>query len=259
MTIKIHPTAIIDPSAIIHESVEVGAYTIIGPNVEIGEGTTVGSHTCINGHTIIGKNNHIFQFASVGEAPQDKKYNNEPTRLVIGDNNTIREFCTLHRGTVSGGGVTKIGNNNWIMAYVHIAHDCIVGNNTIFSNNATLAGHVFVKDWAILAGHTVVHQFCIVGEHSMIAGNSGIAKDLPPYVMAFGHSAEPKGVNTEGLKRRNFTQEQIDNIKNAYKILYRSGLSYNEAKVCIVDLAETQPELQVFVDFFNQSVRGIIR
>lgn len=259
MTIKIHPTAIVDSAAIIHESVEIGAYAIIGPNVRIGEGTKIGNHTCINGHTTIGKHNHIFQFASIGEAPQDKKYNNEPTRLEIGDNNTIREFCTLNIGTVSGHGVTKVGNNNWLMAYAHIAHDCTVGNNTIFANTVALGGHVVIKDWVILAGHALVHQFCTVGEHSMIAGNSGIAQDLPPYVMAFGHSAEPKGVNVEGLKRRNFTTEQIDNIKNAYKILYRSGLTYNEAKACIIDLAETQPELQVFVDFFNQSTRGIIR
>ena len=256
---QIHATAIVADSAIIHEDVSIGAYTIIGPHVEIKSGTKIGNHACIEGYTTIGHNNVISNFTAIGGAPQDKKYNNEDTRLEIGDNNTIREFCTIHTGTSNGGGLTKIGDNNWIMAYVHIAHDCIVGNNIIFANNATLAGHVLVKDWAILAGHALVHQFCVVGEHSMIAGNSGIIKDLPPYIMAFGHSAEPKGVNTEGLKRRSFTQEQIDNIKNAYKILYRSGLSYTDAKACITELAETQPELLVFVEFFNQSVRGVIR
>lgn len=259
MTVKIHPTAIVDKAAVIHEDVEIGAYAIIGANVVLGSGTKVGNHTCISGHTTIGKNNNIFQLASIGEIPQDKKYNNEPTCLEIGDNNTIREFCTIHTGTVGGSGVTKIGDDNWIMAYSHIAHDCIVGSHTIFSNNATLAGHVVVKDWAILAGHAVVHQFCIIGEHSMVGGNSGIVQDLPPYVVAFGHSAEPKGVNVEGLKRRGFTSKQIENIKNAYKILYRNGFTYNEAKACIVDLAETQPELNVFIEFFNQSTRGIIR
>lgn len=259
MTIKIHPTAIVDKSAIIHDNVEIGAYAIIGANVEIGSGSKIGNHTCVNGYTKIGKNNHIFQFASIGEAPQDKKYNGEPTRLEIGDNNTIREFCTLNTGTVTGSGVTKIGNNNWLMVYAHIAHDCVIGDNTIFANSVALAGHVVIKDWVILGGHALVHQFCIVGEHSMIAGNTGIAQDVPPYVMAFGHSAEPKGINAEGLRRRNFTLEQINNIKHAYKILYRSGLGYNEAKAGIADLAETQPELQAFITFFEQSTRGIIR
>jgi UDP-N-acetylglucosamine acyltransferase len=259
MSLKIHPTAIVDKNAILHDDVEVGAYAVIGPKVEIDGGTTIGNHANITGCTKIGKNNKIFQFASIGEAPQDKKYKGEDTRLEIGDDNTIREFCTLNTGTVQGTGVTKIGNNNWIMAYSHVAHDCVVGNNIIFANSVALGGHVTVKDWVILGGYSIVHQFTIIGEHSMMAGATGVAQDVPPYVMAFGYRAEPKGINTEGLRRRGFTAQQIENIKHAYKILYRNGLSYGDARTFITELAAEQKELQVFVEFFKQSTRGIIR
>lgn len=256
---KIHATAIVDKNAQLHDSVEVGAYSIIGPNVIIGENSTVANHVGIKGHTKIGKNNKIYQFASIGEAPQDKKYNGEATLLEIGDDNIIREFSTLHLGTATGTGVTKVGNNNMFMAYSHVAHDCVIGNNTIFANSVALGGHVHVKDWVILGAYSIVHQFTIIGEHSMTAGATGVAQDVPPYVMAFGYRAEPKGINIEGLKRRGFSVHQIENIKHAYKILFRNGLSYNEAKGYIGELAQEQKELQVFVDFFNQSTRGIIR
>ncbi|MCC2625885.1 MAG: acyl-[acyl-carrier-protein]--UDP-N-acetylglucosamine O-acyltransferase [Burkholderiales bacterium] len=259
MSVKIHPTAIVEKSAILHDNVEIGAYAIIGPNVEIGESTIIAHHASVVGHTRMGKNNHIYSFASIGEAPQDKKYKGQPTTLEIGDNNTIREFCTLNIGTVEGNGVTKVGSHNWIMAYSHIAHDCIVGDNTIFANSVALGGHVIVKDWVILGGHSVVHQFCVVGEHVMVAGTTAVAQDVPPYVMASGYRAEPKGINTEGLKRRGFTIEQIENIRHAYKILYRNGLSYNEARSYIKELAYEQPELKLFVEFFDMSTRGIIR
>ncbi|MFN8769724.1 MAG: acyl-ACP--UDP-N-acetylglucosamine O-acyltransferase [Neisseriaceae bacterium] len=259
MSINIHPTAIVDKNAVIHDGVEIGAYTIIGPNVEIGENTAIFHHVSIVGHTKIGNNNKIYQFASLGEAPQDKKYQGEPTQLIIGNSNTIREFCTFNTGTVQGIGLTTVGDNNWIMAYVHIAHDCIVGNNTIFANSVALAGHVTVKDWVILGGAAAVHQFCILGEHSMMAAMTGVSQDVPPYIMASGYRAEPKGINVEGLKRREFTASQIESIKNAYKIIYRSGLSFNEAKAYIIDLAKTQKELELFVEFFNMSKRGMIR
>lgn len=256
---NIHPTAIVDKNAIIHDDVEIGAYAIVGPNVEIGAGTVVHHQASIVGHTTIGTGNHIFQFASVGEAPQDKKYKNEPTKLIIGNNNTIREFCTLNTGSVGGGGVTKIGDNNWLMAYCHVAHDCQVGSNTVFANSIALGGHVTIKDWVVLGGHSVVHQFCTVGEHVMVAGTTGVDRDIPPYVLAFGYRAEPKGINAEGLKRRGFTPIQLENIKQAYKILYRNGLSLADAKVFIGELSQEQPELGLFVEFFEQSTRGIIR
>lgn len=259
MSVKIHPTAIVEKGAALHDNVEVGAYAVIGPNVEIGEGSIIAHHASIVGHTKMGKRNHIYQFASVGEAPQDKKYKGQPTTLEIGDDNTIREFCTLNIGTVEGNGVTKVGNHNWIMAYSHIAHDCVVGDNTIFANSVALGGHVIVKDWAILGGHSVVHQFCVIGEHVMVAGTTAVAQDIPPYVMASGYRAEPKGINTEGLKRRGFSMQQIENIRHAYKILYRNGLSYNEAKSYIRELAFEQAELKLFVEFFDESTRGIIR
>jgi len=259
MSVKIHPTAIVEKSAVLHDNVEIGAYAVVGPHVEIGENTIIAHHASIVGHTKIGKSNHIYQFASIGEAPQDKKYKGQPTALEIGDHNTIREFCTLNIGTVDGHGVTKVGSHNWIMAYSHIAHDCEVGDNTIFANSVALGGHVIVKDWVILGGHSVVHQFCVIGEHVMVAGTTAVAQDVPPYVMASGYRAEPKGINTEGLKRRGFTMQQIENIRHAYKILYRNGLSYNEARSYIKELAYEQPELKLFVQFFDESTRGIIR
>jgi UDP-N-acetylglucosamine acyltransferase len=255
----IHPTAIVDPSARIAANVEIGAYSIIGPHVEIGEHTVIGPHVIIKGHTRIGRENRIFQFSSLGEVPQDKKYAGEATRLEIGDRNTIREFCTLNLGTAQDAGVTRIGDDNWIMAYVHIAHDCQVGNKTTFANNAQLAGHVVVEDWAILGGYTGVHQFCRVGAHVMTAVGTVVLQDVPPYLMAAGNTAQPYGINVEGLKRRGFTAESLSSLKRAYRTLYKSGLLLEEAKVKLADEAKTQPDVQRFVDFLAVSKRGIIR
>ncbi|OIR17733.1 acyl-[acyl-carrier-protein]--UDP-N-acetylglucosamine O-acyltransferase [mine drainage metagenome] len=256
---KIHATAIIDAGAEIDSSVEIGAYSVIGPNVKIGAGTRVAGHVMINGPTTIGQNNHIFQYSSLGEAPQDKKYKDEPTLLEIGDNNTIREFCTFNRGTVQDKGITKIGNDNWVMAYVHIAHDCQVGNHTILANNSSLAGHVDIDDHAILGGFTLIHQFCKVGSHVITAVGSVVFKDIPPYVTAAGYDAKPHGINAEGLKRRGFSAESILQIKRAYKTLYRNGLTLDEAKAELVIMQETTPEIALFTDFLKLSTRGIVR
>jgi UDP-N-acetylglucosamine acyltransferase len=259
MAVNIHATAIIDSKAELASDVEVGAYSIIGPDVKIDSGTRIGAHVVLNGHTSIGKNNQIFQFSSLGEAPQDKKYLGEPTRLEIGDNNTIREFCTFNRGTVQDQGITKIGNNNWIMAYVHIAHDCHVRNNTILANNSSLAGHVDLYDYAILGGFTLIHQFCKVGEHVITAVGSVVFKDIPPYVTAAGYDAKPHGINAEGLKRRGFSANSIANIKRAYKILYRQSLTLEEAKFALAEQTLSAPELQILLDFLSLSTRGIVR
>lgn len=256
---KIHATAIIDASAELDSSVEIGPYSIIGANVKIDAGTRVAGHVIINGPTIIGKNNHIFQYSSLGEAPQDKKYNGEPTLLEIGDNNTIREFCTFNRGTVQDKNTTKIGNDNWIMAYVHIAHDCQIGNHTIFANNASLAGHVDVDDYAILGGFTLIHQFCKIGSHVITAVGSVVFKDIPPYVTAAGYDAKPHGINAEGLKRRGYSAESILQIKRAYKTLYRNNLTLEEAKVELVAMQEATPEIKLLTDFLGVSTRGIVR
>ncbi len=256
---KIHPTAIVDATAELDSSVEIGPYSVIGANVKINAGTRIAGHVMINGPTIIGKNNHIFQYSSLGEAPQDKKYNDEPTLLEIGDNNTIREFCTFNRGTVQDKNTTKIGNDNWIMAYVHIAHDCQIGNHTIFANNASLAGHVDVDDYAILGGFTLIHQFCKIGSHVITAVGSVVFKDIPPYVTAAGYDAKPHGINAEGLKRRGFSAESILQIKRAYKALYRNGLSLEEAKVELAAMQKITPEISLFTDFLNVSTRGIVR
>jgi UDP-N-acetylglucosamine acyltransferase len=257
--LSIHPTAIIDPGASVDADVEIGAYAVIGKDVEIGAGTRIGAHAVILGPTSIGRDNRIFQFVSLGDAPQDKKYAGERTRLSIGDRNTIREFCTFNRGTVQDAGVTNIGHDNWIMAYAHIAHDCQVGSNTIFANNATLGGHVHVGDHAILGGLTGVHQFVHVGAHSITAAGTVLLQDLPPYVMAGGNTAKPYGINAEGLKRRGFSTEKIAEIKRAYKILYKAGLTFAEATAQIASAAAACPELQVLVDFFASARRGIIR
>lgn len=256
---NIHPTAIIDKKSNIDNDVNIGPYVIIGSNVNIGKGTSIGSSSVIEGNTTIGKNNKIFQFVSLGAIPQDKKYNGEDTKLIIGDNNTIREFCTFNIGTVTGIGETRIGDNNWIMAYVHIAHDCIVGNNTIFANNASLAGHVIIRDWVILGGFTLVYQSCIVGEHSMTAFATGVNKDIPPYVMASGFRARPCGLNIEGLRRRGFATDQLKSIKDVYNILYRSNLSYSDAKSQVITKSKDIKELKLFEQFFSSSTRGIIR
>lgn len=256
---SIHPTAIVHPAARLAEGVQVGPYSIIGEHVEIGEGTTVGPHVVIEGHTRIGRNNRIFQFCSLGSEPQDKKYANEPTRLEIGDGNTIREFCSFSTGTIQDGGLTKVGNGNWIMAYVHVAHDCSVGDNTIFANNATLAGHVTVGDWAILGGFTGVHQFVRVGAHSFCGVGTVLLQDLPPFVTVSGNPASPHGINSEGLKRRGYSAEGIAAIKRAYKTLYRNGLTLDEARKQIAEAAASVPELQQFSDFIADSGRGIVR
>lgn len=256
---KIHPTAIIDAKAELDSSVEIGPYSIIGANVKIDAGTRVAGHVIINGPTTIGKNNHIFQYSSLGEAPQDKKYRDEPTLLEIGDNNTIREFCTFNRGTVQDKGTTKIGSDNWIMAYVHIAHDCDVGNHTILANNSSLAGHVDIHDHAILGGFTLIHQFCKIGSHVITAVGSVVFKDIPPYVTAAGYDAKPHGINAEGLKRRGFSADSILQIKRAYKALYRNGLTLEEAKIELAAMQATTPEIGLLTDFLNISTRGIVR
>lgn len=255
----IHATAIVDSAAKLAPDVQVGAYSIIGPGVEIGAGTIVGPHVTIEGPTRIGVQNHFYQFSSIGAAPQDKKYAGEPTTLHIGDRNTFREFCTLNRGTAQDRGETRIGNDNWVMAYVHIAHDCVIGDNTILANGATLAGHVIVGDWAILGGFTKVHQFCHIGAHSFCGMDTGLNQDLPPYVTASGMPAKPVGINSEGLKRRNFSAEQILNIKRAYRTIYRSGLRLQEACAELQAMAADNPEVRLFLDFIEKSDRGIIR
>lgn len=255
----IHPTAIVHPGARLDPGVEIGAYSIIGEFVEIGAGSRIGPHVVVSGHTRIGRDNRIFQFCSIGEIPQDKKYAGEHTRLEIGDRNTIREFCTFNCGTAQDIGVTRLGNDNWMMAYVHLAHDCQVGNHTIFANNAQIAGHVKVGDYAILGGFTAVHQFVRIGAHSITALGSVLLQDLPPYVMAAGNTAAPHGINSEGLKRRGYTSSAIMSIKRAYKTLYKSGLKLEEAQLAIADASETTVELGLLVEFLAAAGRGIIR
>lgn len=255
----IHSHALIDPSAKIAADVEIGPFTVIGADVEIGEGTVIGSHVVVKGPTKIGKNNKIFQFASVGEDCQDQKYAGERTHLVIGDNNIIRESCTIHRGTVQDKAITVIGNNNLFMVNVHIAHDVVVGDHCIIANNTNVAGHVNIADWAILGGASQVHQFCNIGPHAMCGGGSVIIKDVPAYVITQGYPATPHGVNSEGLKRRGFTPESISLIRNAYKALYRQGLSLNEALAELEKQAEQHPEITPLVSSIKNSQRGIIR
>jgi len=255
----IHPTALVDPKAELADDVEVGAFTIVDGKVRIDAGTKIGPHAVITGRTTIGKNNHIFQFTSIGEQPQDKKYAGEDTELIIGDNNTIRELCTFSRGSMQGGGVTRIGSNNWIMACVHIAHDCILGDNIIMANNASLAGHVTVGSNAILSGYTLIHQFCSVGEYSFTSFASYVNQSIPPYVTVAGEKARPKGINAEGLKRHGFTSEQINQVRRAYKTLYRESLPLEEATAKLIAMAAESPEIQPLVDFLKQAERGIIR
>jgi UDP-N-acetylglucosamine acyltransferase len=253
----IHPTAIIDDQAVIGKNVEIGPYSIVGPDVVIGDDCWLGPHVVVKGPTVLGKGNKIFQFASVGEDCQDKKYNGEPTRLEVGDNNIIRECVTIHRGTIQDQSLTKIGSNNLLMAYVHVAHDCMVGDNVILANNTTLAGHVHVGDWAILGGFTGVHQFCHIGAHAFTAVNSVVVQDIPPYIMAQGHNAVPRTINSEGLKRRGFSKEAIVHIKRAFKTLYRKGLTVDEA---VAEMQSWQaPELADLIHFVQHSSRGIIR
>ncbi len=253
----IHPTAIIDPAAEIDEGVDVGPYSIIGPGVHIGRGTVVGSHVVLRGPTSIGCDNHIFQFASIGEDPQDKKYAHEETRLEIGDRNVIREFVTFHRGTVQDAGATKIGSDNLFMAYVHIAHDCQIGNNVIMANAASLAGHVRLGDWAILGGFALVHQFCRIGAHSFTGVGTIVLQDIPPFVLANGHPARPRGINSEGLRRRNFPPQAISTIKQGFRLLYKSRHRLEDALVAMRDLRS--PEVDQLADFVATSPRGFIR
>jgi UDP-N-acetylglucosamine acyltransferase len=255
----IHSTAIVASDARIHESVEVGPYTVIGEGVEIGAGTRIGPHVVLQGPTTIGRDNRIFQFASIGDAPQDKKYAGEPTRLVIGDRNTIRECVTINRGTAQDRGETEIGNDNLIMAYAHVAHDCVLGNNIILANSVALAGHCEVGDWAIFGGFSGLHQFCRAGPHCFMGKYAGVSQDVPAYVMVGGTPPGPRGINAEGLKRRGFSAEQIANIRHAYKLLYRSGLKLAEALAEIEKLAATQPELEAFAASIRDSARSIVR
>lgn len=256
---RVSDKAIVDKTAIIADDVVISPFSIIGPHVEIGEGTWVGPHVVINGPTKIGKNNKFYQFSSIGEAPQDKKYNGEPTRLEIGDNNVFRECVTISRGTSTGGGLTQIGNDNLLMAYVHIAHDCCIKNNTTFSNNASLAGHVTVDDYANLGGFVGVHQFCNIGSHAFCAGASVILKDVLPFIMVSGHPAQVFGLNVEGLKRRHFTPEEILVLKRAYKVLYRQGMVLDDAIAKMEEMIPECSHIRTLIEAIRKSERGIVR
>lgn len=260
---RVHPTAIVDPAAELADSVEVGAYTLIGPHVRIGEGTSVGAHCVIQGRTTIGRDNRIHPFCSLGGVPQDKKYAGEPTELVVGDGNTIREFCTFNLGTAQDDGVTRLGDDNWVMAYVHLAHDCQVGSHTILANNATLAGHVHLGDWAIVGGLTGIHQFCHVGAHAMLGFASAVSQDVPPFMLVDGNPLAVRGVNVEGLRRRGFGAERIGAVKQMHRLLYRQGKTLEQAREAIAALAAEVPEAAADValmsDFLARSRRGIAR
>ena len=259
----IHPSALVDARAQLDSSVAVGAFAVIGPHVQIDAGTRIGSHVVIDGRTRIGRDNVFHSFSAIGGTPQDKKYAGEPTCLEIGARNTVREFCTFNLGTAQAGGVTRIGDDNWIMAYVHVAHDCQVGSQTIFANNATLAGHVHVGDWVILGGFSAVHQFCRIGAHAMLGMNTSLSQDVPPFVLLSGNPATPYGINIEGLKRRGFSREQIGALRAAYKTLYKSGLTLEQAKAALAEQADAAPDCAVHLnllrDFLIQTTRGIVR
>lgn len=256
----IHPTAIIHESAVLGDGVEISPYVIIGADVTIGAGTWIGPHTVIQGPTRIGEDNRIYQFSSIGERPQDKKFQDEDrTELIIGDRNVIREYCTFNRGTVQDIGKTVLGNDNWIMAYVHLAHDCVIGNHTIFANGATLAGHVRIDDYAILGGFSLIHQFCHIGKYAFTGMGTAVGKDVPPYVMAMGAPAIPRGINKEGLKRHTFERESIQRVKEAYRVLYRSDLPFKEAIQRLKDEYAQFPEIAELIVFCESTQRGIIR
>jgi UDP-N-acetylglucosamine acyltransferase len=256
---RVHPTAIVAASAELAADVVIGPYTVVGAGTRIGAGTSIGAHVVIADRTSIGRDNRVFQFASVGEIPQDRKYTGDPTRTVIGDGNVIREFVTIHAGTAQDKGVTTIGDGNWLLAYSHIAHDCVIGNGTTFSNNAQLAGHVVIDDYAVLGGFVGVHQFCRVGTHAMLAAGSIVLQDVPPYVTVSGSPATPRGTNSEGLRRRGFSADDIAAIKRAYKTLYRKGLALDAARAEIVAAAATVPALLALTAFLETPGRGIIR
>ncbi len=255
----IHPSAIIDSDAKLEAGVEVGPFSIVGPGVRIGRGTLIGPHVVVRGPSDIGRDNRIFQFASVGEDPQDKKYGGEETRLTMGDRNVVREGATIHRGTVQDAGVTCIGSDNLLMAYTHVAHDCRIGDHVIMANAASLGGHVRVEDWAILGGFTLIHQFCQIGAHSFCAMGSVIARDVPTYVTVGGNPAVPRGINSEGLKRRGFSDEAITLIRRAYRRLYTSNLKLADALAAIREMSMTCPELTSLADFIANSTRSIVR
>jgi UDP-N-acetylglucosamine acyltransferase len=256
---KVHASAIVHPGARLAADVEVGPYSVIGEHVEIGEGTRIGAHVVVEGHTRIGRRNQIWHFTSIGAPPQDKKFAGEPTRVEIGDDNTIREFCTINLGTSQDVGVTRVGNENWIMAYVHLAHDCQVGNKTIFANLSQLAGHVTVGAWAILGGNTIAHQHVHIGAHAFTGLGTTLMQDVPTYVMAGDSPARPVGINKEGLRRRGFSPETIEGLKRAYKTLYRKGLALEEAKAALESQAAACPEVREILKFLASSERGIIR
>jgi UDP-N-acetylglucosamine acyltransferase len=251
--------AIVSPQAELAADVSVGAYSVIDAGVKIGAGTWVGPHAVVTGNTTIGAANKIFQFASIGDAPQDLKYAGEPTRLVIGDRNVFREFTSMNRGTAQGGGVTTIGSDNLFMSYTHVAHDCHVGSKCVMANYATLGGHVYLGDWVIMGGYSGIHQFTKVGAHAFLGNNAAVTRDVPPYLMVVGTPAVPHSINSEGLKRRGFTPEQIRNLKNAYRVLYRSDLKLADAVAELTKRVATQPELKIFVDFIGESTRSLVR
>ncbi len=255
----IHPAALVDPTARIGERVSIGPFSIVGAGVEIGDGCEIAAHVHLSGPTRLGVDNRIGSFCAIGGEPQDKKYAGEPTRLEIGDRNTIREFATINRGTTQDEGVTRIGNDNWIMAYVHVAHDCVVGNHTIFANAASLAGHVRVDDFAILGGFTLVHQFCQIGAHAFTAMGAVVNRDVPPFVMVAGTFAEPKGINTEGLRRRGFSSDSIRAIRRGYRTLYKSGLGLSDARAALAAMAVDSAEVRQLLDFIDRSQRSLVR
>lgn len=262
-TAQIHPTAIVAPGAVLDDSVSVGPYSIIGEHVRIGAGTRVGPHCVIDGHTTIGRNNHFYRFCSIGGIPQDKKYAGEPTRLEIGSGNTFREFVTINTGTVQDIGTTRLGDDNWLMAYVHVAHDCQVGSHTVIANSVQLGGHIHIGDWAIIGGLSAVHQFVRIGAHAMIGGTSSVRQDVPPYVIGAGDSFRPVGINSEGLSRRGFTPDDIQVLKDAYKTLYRRQFNIEQAVDALTDLQQAHPAeaaaVQTLIDFLRASSRGIAR
>lgn len=256
---RIHTTAIVDPRAELAADVEVGPYSVIGPDVTIGAGTWIGPHVVISGPTVIGQRNRIYQFASVGADCQDKKYRGEPTRLEIGDDNIIREACTLHRGTIQDESLTRIGSRNLLMVNTHVAHDVIIGNDITIANNAAIAGHVKIGDFVIVGGNSGIHQFCQIGPYAMLGGGTTLFKDVPAFVMASGNPAEARGMNFEGMKRKGWSSQTINDLRRAYKIVFRDGLTLEAAYPLLDELAETTPEVQVFVDSLRASTRGITR
>lgn len=256
---RIDPRAAVSPKAQLADDVEVGPFAVIGDDVVIGPRCRIGPHAVVNGPTTLGADNQVFQFASLGDAPQDKKYKGEPTRLEVGDRNIFREYVTVNRGTVTGNGVTRIGDDNMFLAYSHVAHDCTLGNKIVLSNVVMLGGHVEVGDWVIMSGYAGAHQFCKIGAHAFIGNNTAVTRDVPPYVMATGHPAEPRSINSEGLKRRGFDADQIRNIKNAYRVLYRSDLKLDDAVEKLTAMATEHEELRIFVDFIGKATRSLVR